>query len=96
MREHPDITVICKRPRMYFGDSSYTSVELAAFVNGYMSHRGGMMCGGFSMMCQADPRKTPEENGAHFLTQVAEWEKDKQDYNCCIDSARVCSLIKPS
>lgn len=80
---------ICMRPQMYFGDTPTASVELAAFVNGWMAHRSGFMMGGFGMVCQADPNKTPEENGKVFIEQILKWDREKPGvWRCCIDSPR--------
>jgi hypothetical protein len=82
---------ICARPKMYFGDSATTSIELAAFLNGWMAHRSGFMCGGFGMECRADSDKTPEENGQIFLDQILAWDKAKAElgpWRCCVDAPK--------
>lgn len=79
----------CLRPKMYFGDTPTTSIELAAFLNGWMAHRSGFMRGGFCMGCRADPNKTPEENGKVFLEQILAWDKAKDEsgpWRCCVDA----------
>lgn len=78
---------ICFRPKMYFGDTKTTSIELAAFLNGWMAHSTGLMAGGFEMKCQADMSKTPEENGRIFLDQIVEWFIANTGWRCCIDTS---------
>lgn len=80
---------ICARPKMYFGDTATISVELAAFLNGWMAHRSGFVMGGFGMVCRADPSKTPEENGKIFIEQIMEWDRNKPGvWRCCVDAPR--------
>lgn len=78
---------IVLRPKMWVGDTPTTSIELAAFMNGYMAHRSGFMRSGFGMSCQADPNQTPEENGKRFLDQILTWDKNKSGlWLCCVDA----------
>lgn len=77
---------ILARPKMYFTDS----LELAAFCNGWMTHRSGFMRGSFvnsCFGCRADPIKTLEENAEVFKAVILEWEKNKSnEWRCCIDA----------
>lgn len=81
---------VCDRPRMYFGDTPTASIELAAFVNGWMAHRSGFMREGFGMACQADPSKTLEENGQIFMEQILEWHRNRAPgaWRCCVDAPK--------
>lgn len=90
---------ILNRPKMYFGDSPTASIELAAFLNGWMTHRSGFMRGGFGICgglhdefgCKPDPTKTLEENAAVYKAAIERWEKNKPEpdtWRCCVDAPR--------
>lgn len=82
------IEPVLMRPKMYFGMDA-TSQELAAFVNGYMVHRSGLMAGGFGWV-QADATKTLEKNGQAFRIAMNDWIKNRPPgpWRCCIDSRK--------
>lgn len=86
---------VIERPKMYFGTldaggqkaDSVIALELAAFLNGYMAHRSGMMMGSFSFGCQADPTKTLEENARAFKAAILKWDESKPGtWRCCVDA----------
>jgi hypothetical protein len=84
---------ILMRPRMYFGDTPTASIELAAFINGYMVHRSGFMRGGFMdnecFGCKADPAKTLEENAIAYKAAIELWDKNKSGaWRCCVDAPK--------
>ena len=76
---------ILLRPTMYFGDGEQALTSLAAFINGYMTHRSGLDMASFGHSCLPDYSKSLEENALTFKEMIDSWEKVHPSWGCCVD-----------
>ena len=76
---------LLRRPKMYFGDGEQAITSLAAFLNGYMTHRSGLCPSSFGHSCFPDYGKSLEENALVFGAMIDAWESEHTSWGCCVD-----------